>query len=161
MSVETGPSGEPGDEPSEDIGAARISDPDDYVLRRRLQQLHDARDRVTETQRNAVRIETIDRGLTATQRNRLVFVDLLNYIRELKAILGQDSPERHDEFMTEVVIDGEGDGQTISGLLDRANDPPDTAVAMKAWEVCNEYLEEVAGAEIDSGLPEDTLQTCE
>lgn len=145
-------------------GLSAISDPDDYALRRRLKQLHDARDRVVETKQTAVRIETLEREFTELQRDRLVHEDLLDYILELKAVLGREDQGRDiDEFLSETVGDASvNDVETLTTLLNkRGQDPPPYHISMQAWDICNSYLEELAGADLDTGLPEDTLQACE
>lgn len=144
-------------------GLSAISDPDDYALRRRLKQLHDARDRVVETKQTAVRIETLEREFTELQRDRLVHEDLLDYILELKAVLGREDQGRDiDEFLSETVGDASvNDVETLTTLLNkRGQDPPPYHISMQAWDICNSYLEELAGADLDTGLPEDTLQAC-
>lgn len=144
-------------------GLSAISDPDDYALRRRLKQLHDARDRVVETKQTAVRIETLEREFTELQRDRLVHEDLLDYILELKAVLGREDQGRDiDEFLSETVGDASVDDvETLTTLLNkRGQDPPPYHISMQAWDICNSYLEELAGADLDTGLPEDTLQAC-
>jgi hypothetical protein len=145
-------------------GLSAISDPDDYALRRRLKQLHDARDRVVETKQTAVRIETLEREFTELQRDRLVHEDLLDYILELKAVLGREDQGRDiDEFLSETVGDASvNDVETLTTLLNkRGQDPPPYHISMQAWDICNSYLEELAGADLDTGLPEETLQACE
>lgn len=150
----------PEPEDREDADAIeRISDPDDYNLRRRLRQLHDAKDRVRELRDTTLRREQFDRSFTKAQRDLFVAEAVTDYIDELEPLL--DKIERADEFLEQEVatINDETitlrDIQASRGTItieDKTHRIPYQA-SMDAWRECNRYFEQVAGVVFDEEMP--------
>jgi len=152
MSGEPGPTETVG---SNDTGAAKIADPENYNLRRRLKQLHDAKERVRNTADSAVRMEMTDRSFTVQKRDRLVAEAVADYILELKSLLkkrGEDEDFLNTEIGTvenqeitlEYIAQNRG---SLTGGGDSTVIPYDAS--MSAWAVCNDNLDEFAGAEFE------------
>lgn len=146
------------DDGPEESGAARIADPENYNLRRRLKQLHDAKERVRNTADAATRAEMTDRQFSDQKRNRLVAEAVSDYILELKSVLNAE--ERAEEFLEEKVGTVNDVQITLSSLSETRGlvDAEDGRVvvpyqaSMSAWSICNDYFETVAGAEFEEGM---------
>lgn len=143
-------------------GVERIADPDQYSHRRRLRQIHDAKERVLDVKSRAVqRAEYSTTQFTDRQRDRLIAEAVVDYIAELEPVLQQN--ENWEAFASEPLY-GQDVETTIEQFLQtRGTDPNEGynpylfSVSMKAWRVCNRYFEQVAGAEFEQGsLPSET-----
>lgn len=148
-----------GDE--ETAGIERIADPDDYAVRRRLRQLHDARDAVREVKDEAFRLEKSERSIKPTDRDQFVAERLADYIAEVAVVLEQ-TDEDHEAFLDEAVQTTgnlDRDEVTLRQLRDQRGLVGERGVihyatAMRAWVEANRHFENVAGAEFESsGLP--------
>lgn len=145
-------------------GIERIVDPDNYTLRRRLRQLHDAKERVVERKNAAVLEWQMTRDFTERRRDLLVAEVVVDYVQELASVLEKqsktaddedgESPDE-DEFLNQSVSVSDRRDITLEefartrGRFDGA--PLDYRVSMEAWAVCNRYFEDVAGAEFEQG----------
>ncbi len=140
----------------------RLADPDNYNLRRRLRQLHDAREYVKE-----VKNETIGRNMANSGRNKIdpdpaVAEAVTDYVDELLPILSRR--DQDDEFLEEE-IDGVditvGDYVRTRGRV--GGESVDYQTSMVVWRLCNRYFEQVAGPEFeDESLPKELgFQTTE
>jgi len=134
----------------------RLADPDNYNLRRRLRQLHDAREYVKEVKNQALNSELSNPRQSNDSRDRAVAEAVTDYATELLPVLRRR--EHADEFRSEDVGDGE---LTIGEFIDTRGAPEATplryTLSMKVWSVCNEYFERVAGPEFENeSLPRET-----
>lgn len=144
---------------SESDGVERIADPDNYNVRRRLKQLHDAKERVREVKGRALQLQMTSREFTTRQRDRFVAEAVVDYINELETVLEQT--DEADDFRQETVDVGDGT-VTVEDFCDgrgsvNVGDGPELAsfeVSMEVWRICNRHFERVAGTEFESkGLP--------
>lgn len=150
----------------EEEALSRIVDPDDYNLRRRLKQLHSAKEAVKDRKDDALDLERRSRKFTAEDRDRFVVEKLVDYIHELRPLLSKGG--RAEQFLDEEVR--LRDGETISleevladrgAIIDDRRDGESGEreylpyeASMAAWDVCNQYFEDVAGAVFENdGLP--------
>jgi hypothetical protein len=141
----------------------RIEDPDDYNLRRRLKQLHTAKEAVITRKDNALDLERRknDKQFPPQTRDRFVVEKVVDYIHELRPLLKKVG--REDEFCSEIVTFGGGE-VSIGEIIERRGRAPDQSeteylpyeASMAAWDICNEYFEDVAGAvfEQESASPD-------
>jgi hypothetical protein len=136
----------------------RITDPEDYSLRRRLRQLHDARERVRDINNRATRAEITTRDFTTDQRDRLVAEAVADYILELTSLMQGSDDHDADEFLDQNITTDDGDHQlTLNDIVARrgaASIP--YLVSMQAWDRCNQKFDQMAGPEFDSGMPTQT-----
>jgi hypothetical protein len=150
-------------ERSERSGTARIADPDDYNLRRRLKQLHNAKEHVKTRKDTLLHREQQQRGRawTADKRDRFIAEALVDYIHELRPLLKKNDQE--DEFLSEEVGAVNSTMVTIETIVDGRGYIPKNGSAnrygigedsgmylpyqysMVAWDICNDYFEDVAG----------------
>lgn len=136
----------------------RIADPDNYNVRRRLKQLHDAKERCRETKTNVVRLETTRRTFTERKRDRLVAEDVVDYINELLPVLKKN--EQKEEFLDESVDLGRsgevsvGEFVETRGTDEDQNKPYSYRISMKIWAICNDAFEDIAGAEFQKESPD-------
>ena len=146
----------------------RVADPDDYNLRRRLRQLHDAKEAVKTRKDESLQLERINRSFTASQRDRFIAEKLVDYIHELRPLLrkaGREEGFLHERVGTVNEID-----VTIESIIDNRgyipNDDPNTQtdnsdsgtyipyeMSMAAWNICNDYFEDLAGAVFEPSSP--------
>jgi hypothetical protein len=134
----------------------RLVDPDNYNLRRRLRQIHDAREYVKE-----VKNEALGRNLANSGRNEIdpdpaVAEAVTDYADELLPILRERG--RAEVFLEEDLDDVDatlGEFLSTRGQLSRSRAVPYT-VSMQVWRLCNQYFENVAGPEFeDENLPKE------
>lgn len=143
----------------EESGEARIADPGDFTLRRRLRQLHDAKEAVKETKNAAVSNEVIEEQIYPDQRDHIVAERVTDYIHELRPVLAEKSETAAEEFLSETV---EFDGEAVTLqeiMLSRGRVGDDGAhlpyyASMQAWDICNGYFERIAGAVFEPGSAE-------
>lgn len=140
-------------------GAERIADPDDYNTRRRLKQLHDAKELVKLEKNDAINDELRDPRKHDRQLHRRNVAEVLaDYILELRPIL--QKLEMEEQFLQEEVEASSGivkveDFRKREWFDDQEN-APTIRTSMYVWDVCNDYLERVAGAMFErNGLPSD------
>jgi len=133
----------------------RVADPENYNLQRRLTQLHSAKEAVTEMKDRALDREATDRTFSAQRRDRFVAEKLTDYILELSSLLSR--VDRDDEFLQRTVS-YDGRDLTLQEIIDRrgrvvddGDDPIPYYISMQAWDICNRYFEQVAGAVFESG----------
>lgn len=167
------PTGSVGDRSGEDseqaTGVERIADPEDYAKRRRLKQLHDARDRVREIKDEAFRLEKTERTVSERDRDQFVAEALADYIAELRVVLarrGGDEDSGDEEFLNETVMTRREALAEISiddirqqrghVSIEERRVPISYETAMRAWDICNSYFEEIAGATFETeGMPKE------
>jgi len=145
----------------EEIGAAEISDPDDYNLRRRLQQLHNAKERVTTTaERTSIML--LDKELfTEQKRDRLVAEAVASFIDELDSLLAAKNEEISEAFNSRTIAKAGGEERTIREFRERrgqfefTDDDGSTRVgvapyglSMNAHRIASEFLDAVAGPDV-------------
>lgn len=159
----------------EERGAAKIADPENYNLRRRLQQLHDAKERVGKVGERATLVEMTDRDFTPEQRAELVAEAVADYINELRPLLALR--ELDEEFLEQGIAPIEGETVTIGDLAEargrlphrdrEASNPllrttgdsitgaetPPYEVSMMARSVCDDYFLKIAGVEFIGETP--------
>jgi len=165
--LSTGPSGR-----SESGGRAtmeRVVDPDDYNLRRRLKQLHNAKEAVKRRKDDALELERVNRTFTADQRDRFIAEKLVDYIHELRPLLKKI--DREEDFLAEEVGTVNSTTVTIQSIIDsrgyvssgdtsRYSDNTESGgyipyeATMAAWDICNDYFEDVAGAVFEESSPD-------
>jgi hypothetical protein len=157
-------SGTPSESQSDQDGIERIVDPDDYTIRRRLRQLHDARDAVREVKDEAFRLERAERSIKPQDRDRFVAERIADYVAEVAVVVEQVSTEDLDQFLeTTVAADEENDREevTLGEIRDRRGLVGNRGVihfatSMRAWSEVNRVFERIAGAEFESsGLPQE------
>jgi len=142
-------------------GIEQIADPDDYNTRRRLRQLHDARERVKEMKNNVLDQEANNpRRTDQSLARRNVAETVVDYILELRPILAQPELQREEEFLAEEIETVDGEPITFQDLTKRNwfddGNVPSLRTSMRAWDLCNDYLEEIAGAMFEeNSLPSD------
>jgi len=147
-------------------GVERIADPDDYNLRRRLKELRDAKSDVKEMKDRAIMLaeDQSNESFWEEDRDRMVADKLVDYIHELRPSLshGEDSHEK--EFLSSSVSLEDGGEITIEEIAtSRGRVDPDSEdwrhltyqEAMRAWDVCNDYLEKMAGVRFENGAGPD------
>lgn len=166
-----GGGGDGGGEGAEEGGASRIADPENYNLRRRLQQLHDAKERVRSVGENATLVEVTDESFTSVKKDTLVAEAVADFILELRPVLADE--EKAEAFLDEDVSIVNGDMVTIRDYAEALGrlryDPervesnplidlsggtwepqtPPYAVSMMAREVCYEYFNELAEVDLE------------
>jgi hypothetical protein len=136
----------------------RVVDPDDYNLRRRLKQLHDAKEAVKERKDNVLSIEQSNRQFNPRDRDRFVVEKLVDYIHELRPLLKKIG--REEQFLDEAVETPVQDAVTIQSIINSRGYMGDEdgylsyQASMAAWDVCNGYFEDVAGAVFEERSPE-------
>jgi len=143
-------------------GIARIADPDDYNLRRRLKQLHNAKETV-KTRKDTLLHKEQQKGRvwTADKRDRFIAEALVDYIHELRPLLKKN--EQEDDFLSEevgvvnnttvtigTIVDGRGyiaknGSANRYGIGDDSGKYLPYQYSMVAWDICNDYFEDVAG----------------
>lgn len=154
-------------ESSKHLLSERVVDPDDYNLRRRLRQLHDAREAVKTRKDEALSLERRNKKFSSEDRNRFIAEKLVDYIHELRPLLKKTA--REDDFLNEEIDTVNSTRVTIELILENRGFVPETddrhssdggryipyEASMAAWDVCNDYFEDVAGAvfEEDSASP--------
>lgn len=141
-------------------GVERIADPDNYNLRRRLKQLHDAKERVRERKSKAVYKELTDRKFKAWKRDQLVAEAVVDYINDLRSLLAGKDEADVESFLNESISIDDSTRITIADFVRTRGYPPRQddivhySVSMEVWRICNDHFEEVAGAEFEQqGLP--------
>lgn len=159
-----------GDDPpgtEAEIGASQISDPDNYNVRRRLQQLHNAKERVADRADRTSIMLLDDPQFTEDRRNRLVAEAVAAFIDELDSLLRATQEELASEFTDEEVAQAAGEVRTIGEFQEgrgvfEYQDDGDTkrgvapyGMSMTAYRTASEYLDKVAGPQLDSGLEVD------
>jgi len=131
----------------------RVEDPDDYNLRRRLKQLHTAKEAVITRKDNALDLERrkTDKEFSSADRDRFIVEKVVDYIHELRPLLKKQ--ERAEEFLEETVTTDGGQEVTIQEVIDRRGRLTDGTEAdylgyrasMAVWDICNQHFEQVAG----------------
>lgn len=170
MSVESDEQGMPERDGGGGGGVERIIDPDDYNTRRRLKQLHDAKEFVREVKNRVIERETNDPRYDMNVGRRNLAEVVADYLLELRPVLRRNGLE--EQFLDEEIDIGNGDPLTFRDFaqrpwyLDRdgnasfrntTNDAPTIRQSMRAWDICNDYLEEIAGAMFEDGkLPRES-----
>jgi len=152
-------SGTPSDSQPDQDGIERIVDPDDYTIRRRLRQLHDARDAVREVKDEAFRLERAERSIKPHDRDRFVAERIADYVAEVAVVVEQVGSEDVDTFLgTTVDASTENNREVVElreirdkrGLVGERG-VIHYATAMRAWTEVNRTFERIAGAEFQSG----------
>jgi len=150
----------PGDD---ETGLERIEDPDNYNYRRRLKQLHDARERVIDIKNRALNIQQMERAFSAEKRDRYITERVVDYVHELRPLLEKQGTE--DVFLSEEIGSVDGESITMDRFAERrgriSTGEGTRAIpyeaSMEAWHICNSYFERVAGPEFEDGsLPSDS-----
>jgi hypothetical protein len=158
-------SGTPSESQSDQDGIERIVDPDDYTIRRRLRQLHDARDAVREVKDEAFRLERAERSIKPQDRDRFVAERIADYIAEVAVVVEQVGSEDLDAFLeTEVDSHENNDREhvTLGEIRDQRGLVGNRGVihfatSMRAWSEVNRVFERIAGAQFESGsLPSES-----
>lgn len=140
----------------------RIVDPDNYNLRRRLKQLHDARERVRERKSKALSLEMRRRDFSAQRRDRLVAEAAVDYINELLPVVkrkgdAEDFGSKTVDLGRDGEVSVEEFAQSRGTTDDDGRVPYPYQVSMEIWNICNTYFEQIAGAEFEQqGLPAET-----
>jgi len=147
----------------------RVVDPDDYNLRRRLKQLHNAKEAVKHRKDDVLELERVNRTFTAGQRDRFIAEKLVDYIHELRPLLKKI--DREEEFLSEEVGTVNSTTVTIQSIIETRgyvsggdsgrysdNTNPGECIlyqaSMAAWDICNDYFEDVAGAVFEESSPD-------
>lgn len=134
----------------------RVADPNDYNLRRRLKQLHDAKEAVKRRKDNTLELQRLNRDFPAQQRDRLVAEKLVDYIHELRPLLRKT--EREKDFLAEEVDGSNGESVTIQSIMESrgyvSGNYISYSVSMAAWDICNSYFEDVAGVVFERNSPD-------
>lgn len=157
-------------DPETGDGAERLADPEDYNLRRRLRQLHDAKQAVIDSKDRAVNATVIEESISKPQRDRIVAEKLIDYVRELRPVLDKRTSDTdHKEtdaesFLEEDVTELDGETITLRMIVDQHGQIQTEnnegwipyQVSMMAWDCCNTYFEEIGGAVFETeSLPVD------
>jgi hypothetical protein len=148
------------DEGREADSIEQIADPDNYNTRRRLRQLHDAKELVKQQKNTDLNKELQNPRKFNKQISRRNIAELLaDYILELRPVLAR--LDREDEFLDEEVPNDDDDTIALNDIAYRPwygeeSTAPSIRTSMAAWDICNDYLEEIAGAMFESkGIPLD------
>jgi len=141
------------DDPDDVQPDQRIADPDNYNLRRRLQQIHDAREFVKEVKNRNLGKELSNPRKDTSGRNRAVAEAVTDYATELLPVLSRQG--ERELFRDEDIGDQE---LTVGDFIDDRGAPDGNplayTVSMKVWTICNRHFEDVAGPQFeDAGLP--------
>lgn len=141
------------DDEADGTSLGRVEDPDDYNLRRRLKQLHNAKEAVITRKDNALDLERrkTDKQFSTDDRDRFIVEKVVDYVHELRPLLRK--ADREEDFLDEDIEAGDVDSVTIADVMDdrgRVGDGGDRRyldyrASMAAWDICNQYFEEVAG----------------
>jgi len=143
---------------------SRVEDPDDYNLRRRLKQLHNAKEAVITRKDNALDLERrkTEKQFSSGDRDRFIVEKVVDYIHELRPLLKKAG--REEDFLSEEISSAGTSTVTIDDVIDsrgRIEQESETEylnyrASMAAWDICNQYFEDVAGVvfEQDSADPE-------
>jgi len=129
--------------------------------------LHNAKEAVVTRKDDALDLERRlnDKEFSSEDRDRFIVEKLVDYIHELRPLL--QKAEREEEFLSEEVKAEDGDIsiETIISTRGRTSQSGSTdgesylnyRSSMRAWDICNGYFEDVAGAvfEKESARPED------
>jgi len=130
----------------------RLADPENYNLRRRLRQIHDAREFVKEVKNQSLGKELSNPRQNRSGRNRAVAEAVSDYAAELFPIL--ERQERAEEFRDEEIPRTElSVGEYLESRGAPNREPLPYTDSMRVWRIVNQYFEEVAGPKFeDEGL---------
>lgn len=136
---------------SHQSGLERIVDPDEYNLRRRLRQLHEAKEAVKQRKDDALELERLNREFTRGMRDRFIVEKVVDYIHELRPLLRKI--DREEDFLSEEVAIVDDETVTVQDIISTRGELENGylpyAASMDAWDICNDYFENIAGAEFE------------
>lgn len=146
----------------------QIEDPENYNLRRRLQQIHDRKENVPTTireeSRNVVEDPRNTNGITEERYRELVKDAVIDYIVELEPLMTSDEHPLDQDYWKDVGIELEATDGEISleelvesnGYVDgpEGEQPLDIATSRRAYRVANRFLSRAGfGLKFDGSLP--------
>jgi len=155
--------GSKNEEPPAEGDVETIVDPDNFHLRRRLRQLHEAKETVREYKMRAISTRLDDKRVQDKQVNWPIAEAVIDYISELRPLLGRNG--LFEDFQEETVLAQNDEEVTIAefaearGRWDKisaanGDEWVSYETSMRIWEKCNEYFERLAGTEFEKeGLP--------
>lgn len=140
-----------------DTAIERIADPENYNIRRRLKQLHDAKERARDTSARASRAEITNRKFEERQRDRLVAEAVADYILELKSVLRMREEFDEQRFLSMRAATVSDEKISVGDIVNRRgelknSEPIPYQASMGAWDICNQYMDRIAGPRFDDGM---------
>lgn len=148
---------QPDESDSGDTAIERIADPENYNVRRRLKQLHDAKERARDTSARAARAEITNRKFDETQRDRLIAEAVADYILELKSVLRMREEFDEERFLSMRAATVRDDKVSVGDIVNRRgvlknSEPIPYQASMGAWDICNQFMDRIAGPRFDDGM---------